>query len=171
MDSHIYKHWTNQHGGKETTFKFEIISFFESPLERQVAEAVRISRTGSEKILNSKGEYNRCKLPRIIAVDTREVENLGDTVGNPQKDEEIIDEVFVAETEISKAEVKRLKRKESLRDLVMWGQVAEDIMDDITEEDEDILSSGDEETISILQQLIEEREVLEPMEEVKEKKV
>ena len=41
-DSHIYKHWTIQYGGRETRFEFGIVAFFSSPLERQVAEAVRI---------------------------------------------------------------------------------------------------------------------------------
>merc|ERR1712030_284253 len=78
-DSHIYKHWQNQHGGTQTEFKFKIISFHVSALDRQIAEAVRISRTGAEKILNSKGEYNRCQVPRIVMVDTREIQFLGDT--------------------------------------------------------------------------------------------
>ena len=55
-DSHIYKHWQNKHNGKETAFKFKIISFHNTPLDRQVSEAVRIARTGAEKILNCKGE-------------------------------------------------------------------------------------------------------------------
>ena len=61
-------------------FKFTIISFHYSALDRQISEAVRISRTGGERILNSKGEFNRCEIPRIIAVDTREEPNLGDLV-------------------------------------------------------------------------------------------
>ena len=40
---------------------------FKSPLERQVAEAVRIQLRGST--LNSMGVYNRCKLTRLV-VDT-----------------------------------------------------------------------------------------------------
>ena len=62
-DSHMYKHWVNQHGGVETPFKFEIIGFFKTPLERQVAEAVRLQRTGAVKILNSKSVYSRSSIP------------------------------------------------------------------------------------------------------------
>ena len=40
---------------------------FKTPLERQVAEAVRIQLRGST--LNSIGVYNRCKLTRLV-VDT-----------------------------------------------------------------------------------------------------
>ena len=66
-DSHMWKHWSNQHGGVETRFNFKIISFFSSPLERQVGEAVRILRTGASKILKGKSMFNRSSIPRIIA--------------------------------------------------------------------------------------------------------
>ena len=46
-DSHIFKHWQNVHGGKETRFTFEIISLHNSALDRQVSEAVRKERTGA----------------------------------------------------------------------------------------------------------------------------
>ena len=78
-DSHIHKHWQNQHGGVETEFCFKIVSFHNSALDRQISEAVRISRTGGEKILNSRGEYNRCELVRIVAKETVEIPFLGDT--------------------------------------------------------------------------------------------
>merc|ERR1712030_214445 len=58
-DSHIFKHWSNQHGGRQTGFSFKILKFFGAPLERQVGEAVRIARTGANTILNSKSVYNR----------------------------------------------------------------------------------------------------------------
>ena len=77
-DSHIYKHWVNHHGGKETVFSFKIVSFFSSALERQVGEAVRIVQTGASQIMNSKSVYNRSSLPRIIAKDTVDEMNLWD---------------------------------------------------------------------------------------------
>ena len=42
-DSHMYKHWVNQHGGKETLFSFKIISFHSSALERQVGRLSEFS--------------------------------------------------------------------------------------------------------------------------------
>ena len=77
-DSHIYKHWSVHHGGVRTRFSFEILSFYESPLERQIGEAVRIHRTGAARILNSKTAYSRSKVPRIIALDQEEEIPLGD---------------------------------------------------------------------------------------------
>ena len=61
-----------------TRFSFEILSFYESPLERQIIEAVRIDRTGAARILNSKAAYCRSKVPRIIALDQEEEIPLGD---------------------------------------------------------------------------------------------
>ena len=77
--SHIYKHWQNEHDGRETEFQFQIIKFFSSPLDRQVSEAVRIERTSAQKVLNSKAGYNRARLPRIVAEDSKEEETIGDT--------------------------------------------------------------------------------------------
>ena len=45
-------------------FKFTLISSFKDALTRQIFEAVRIERGGVE-ILNSKSEFNRCRVPRL----------------------------------------------------------------------------------------------------------
>ena len=45
-------------------FKFSLISSFKDALTRQISEAVRIERGGVE-ILNSKSEFNRCRVPRL----------------------------------------------------------------------------------------------------------
>ena len=57
-------------------------------MERQVAEAVQIQITCAEKILNSKAEYLRSRIPRITAAEEPEELNLGD------KEELMDDEVF-----------------------------------------------------------------------------
>ena len=41
------------------------MKFFTSALTRQITEAVWISRWGEDSLLNSKGEYNRCKIGRL----------------------------------------------------------------------------------------------------------
>ena len=55
-----------EHGDLETppVFKFEIIGSFKDVLSRQVFEAVRIENRG-QGILNSKAEFNRCRIPRL----------------------------------------------------------------------------------------------------------
>ena len=122
-DSHMYKHWQTVHRGARTEFEFRILGFFSSALERQVAEAVRIRRTGATKILNSKSEYSRCKIPRLIAEDTEVETNLGDMV------EELEDEVFweMEEEKTNPKEMRRKARKERLKDLLNWGQEEESL--------------------------------------------
>ena len=45
----------------------KVISFHTSSLDRQLMEAVRIRRRGGEgSILNSKAEYSRCHVPRLM---------------------------------------------------------------------------------------------------------
>ena len=65
-DSHQVKHWLTDHQEllAPPKFNFKIIQTFQDPLSRQLAEAVRIDLRG-EGVLNSKAEYNRCKVPRL----------------------------------------------------------------------------------------------------------
>ena len=66
QDSHIFKHLEVAHPGKsEPNFEFRVKGKFKSALVRQVTEAVLIRRAG-ESVLNSKGVYNRCYLPRLV---------------------------------------------------------------------------------------------------------
>ena len=65
-DSHRFKHETTDHPAEAPPeFKFNVIATYKSALTRQIAEAVMIRRRG-DKILNSKGMYNRCRLPRLM---------------------------------------------------------------------------------------------------------
>ena len=44
-----------------------VVRNFKTALSRQIGEAVRIRRRGGAgMILNSKSEYNRCKIPRLV---------------------------------------------------------------------------------------------------------
>ena len=69
-DSHIWKHQTAEHGGTKGNFAFRIQATYRSALKRQVAEAVvirrQLDREGECSLLNSKGMYNRCSLPRLV---------------------------------------------------------------------------------------------------------
>ena len=65
-DSHIYKHWRITHPELQEPPKFNIkmVQSFQDALSRQIGEGVRIDlRSGN--VLNSKSEYNRCRLPRL----------------------------------------------------------------------------------------------------------
>ena len=64
-DSHIAKHWDNEHAGEDMPeFRFRIVKTFRDSLSRQFAESVRIDLRG-ENILNSKTVYSRNRLPRL----------------------------------------------------------------------------------------------------------
>ena len=74
------------HAGEKTPdFSFKVIKTFQSALMRQVSEAVRVERRG--KVLNSKGIYNRCSLPRLTVqqndkvVEPEVVEDVDHTFG------------------------------------------------------------------------------------------
>ena len=60
------KHWVLDHPELSVPpkFKFKLISSLIDLLTRQISEAVRIKRRGVE-ILNSKSEFNRCRVPRL----------------------------------------------------------------------------------------------------------
>ena len=65
-DSHIMKHhWTHHQGEGEPEFHFKVVKHFKSALSRQVGEAIRLERRGVSS-LNSKGEYSRCKISRLV---------------------------------------------------------------------------------------------------------
>ena len=66
-DSHILKHWLTSHPEEPgpPTFRIEVVGSFQDALTRQVAEAVRIDLRG-ENVLNSKSEYTRCRIPRLV---------------------------------------------------------------------------------------------------------
>ena len=73
--SHMFKHQQLEHGGANPQFTMKVIKFYKTPLARQIAESVRIRRRGGEgAILNSKGEYSRCHIPRLVIEDEEEQE-------------------------------------------------------------------------------------------------
>ena len=67
-NSHIKKHQEEVHGGgEEPKFIMKVVRSFKTALSRQVGEAVRIRRRGGEgNILNSKAEYRRSRIPRLV---------------------------------------------------------------------------------------------------------
>ena len=73
-ESHILKHQEADHGG-DTSPKFimRVVNYYKTALSRQVGEAVRIRRRGGEgSILNSRAEFNRCRIPRLTIEEVDE---------------------------------------------------------------------------------------------------
>ena len=55
----------------------EIVETHRSPLNRQVHEGVELDTNGADVILNSKSEWNHCRIPRIVIEVGDEVEEDG----------------------------------------------------------------------------------------------
>ena len=69
----MWKHEVTSHGlGEEPEFGYRIVKFFRTALERQVYEAVHLKTLAQNpniQIMNSKGEYSRCRLSRCVYKD------------------------------------------------------------------------------------------------------
>ena len=64
------------HGGAAPKFYMRVVRFYKTALSRQIGEAVRIRRRGGEgSILNSRAEFDRCKIPRLV-VEEQEQETV-----------------------------------------------------------------------------------------------
>ena len=69
------KHQALVHVGEPPKFLFKIVSSYRTALNWQIREAVRIRRRGGAgNILNSRAEYNRCHIPRLV-VEEDDVES------------------------------------------------------------------------------------------------
>ena len=77
-ESHIRKHQEADHGGDGSPkFIMRVVKHYKTALSRQVGEAVRIRRRGGAgSILNSRAEFNRCRIPRLAIeeVDEEQIE-------------------------------------------------------------------------------------------------
>ena len=73
------KHAIDKHESRrDVSFKMKVINKYSSAFPRMVGEAVRINRRSESKtaeILNSKSEYSRCKIPRLMVTFGGEVED------------------------------------------------------------------------------------------------
>merc|ERR1711888_396274 len=104
-------------------FQFQIIKFFSSPLDKQVSEAVRIERTGAQKVLNSKAGYNRARLPRIVAEYTKEEETIGDTGKTIEETRGGGQFEFILTRKALEKNQRRQRKKELMRDSLNWGRI------------------------------------------------
>ena len=69
----MIKHQKLAHMGEEPKFLFKVISTHKTALQRQIKEAVRIRRRGgAANILNSRSEFNRCHIPKLIVEQEEE---------------------------------------------------------------------------------------------------
>ena len=65
-----------EHPGEEVNFKMKVLAKHISAFERHVTEAVLIEVADEKRLLNSKGGFNRCILPRLqVAMGDKVVEH------------------------------------------------------------------------------------------------
>ena len=138
-DSHIVKHWATSHPEMTSApkFKLKVISSFQDALTRQISESVRIDmRWGG--ILNSKTEYLRCRLPRLVIDNeelrkskTEEKKNLEKEIVSTENDlDNVSDRGMENEVDNNRMENKRKKgksgtgqsKKRKLDPVVDWGE-------------------------------------------------
>ena len=140
-DSHMVKHWLLQHpeAALLPEFRFRIVASFQDSLTRQIAESVRIDRRQGG-VLNSKTEYSRCKLPRLM-VDVEEWKKQRDIMMEVEqvRDKRIVDKLREDEnlllntgngTQKRRSEefndgqhgTKRVRKKLRLEPLTEWGE-------------------------------------------------
>ena len=79
-----------QHGGEQLHFHFKVISQHRTALNRQ-REAARTRRRG--KILNSKAEFNRCHIPRLV-VEVEDEDTRKKRLDQEKKDKEEIEQIL-----------------------------------------------------------------------------
>ena len=68
----MIKHQMMEHGSRAPKFTMRVIKNFKTSLARQIAEAVRIFRRGGGSHPNSKGEYSRCYIPRLMGEEVEQ---------------------------------------------------------------------------------------------------
>ena len=93
-DSHMFKHQSEVHGDQEDPVEFSmtVLKKHMTAFRRQIHEAVIVEMKESSGILNSKGIYDRCSLPRLtVKFKDREInlENEIEKVRNRKSKREV----------------------------------------------------------------------------------
>ena len=65
-DNPLWKHCEIEHSGEKVGFRMKIVKGHRSPLTRQIHEAVEIQYSKADIVMNSKGEWNGAKIPRVV---------------------------------------------------------------------------------------------------------
>ena len=64
-DNPLYKHDVLHHAGVKSEFTMKVLRQHKTPLARLIQESVEIEMSRDDLIMNSKGEYNGSRVPRI----------------------------------------------------------------------------------------------------------
>ena len=112
-DNHMHKHFQTEHEleAERPEFEAKIVRTHQSALYRQVHEAVLIMK--NEPItLNSRGEYNRCQLPRLtVMMGDKEQEEKEKRDKEDKESDEYLEDDQKRKTHPSKSMRTRKRRK------------------------------------------------------------
>ena len=73
-DSPLWKHCQLAHNGEKQDFSMEVVGSFQSCLKRQINEAVRITSSQADFIMNSKTEFHQTPIVRVVATNGLQAE-------------------------------------------------------------------------------------------------
>ena len=73
-DSPLWKHCQLEHNGEKQIFSMEVVGSFHSCLERQINEAVRITSSKADFVLNSRSEFHQAPIVRLVATNGLQAE-------------------------------------------------------------------------------------------------
>ena len=68
--SHMLRHLLEMHGvekKKDVEFGIRVLRYTRSSFERQILESVLIQNSREHHVLNSRSEFNRCAIPRLVS--------------------------------------------------------------------------------------------------------
>ena len=71
----LWKHCAQVHGGRQVKFTMKIVRSHKTPFTRQVQEGVEIDNSTANIIMNSKGEWNGSRIPRVVIEVGEEVQD------------------------------------------------------------------------------------------------
>ena len=70
-DSVLFRHLQDKHKDEDTpTFKMTVMNTHRSALDRQISEAVHISNTPDDDLINRKSEWGHQKVVRCVLMST-----------------------------------------------------------------------------------------------------
>ena len=73
-DSPLWKHCQLEHNGEKQIYSMEVVGSFHSCLERQINEAVRITSSKADFVLNSRSEFHQAPIVRLVATNGLQAE-------------------------------------------------------------------------------------------------
>ena len=71
----LWKHCATVQSGAKVEFRMKVIRSHKSPMTRQVHESIEIEHSKANIIMNSKGEWNGSRIPRVVVEVADEVQD------------------------------------------------------------------------------------------------